>query len=460
MTAVIYARQSLDRDGEGTAVNRQITECYELAKRNGITIAREFIDNDVSATKGIRPAFNELLEGIRSGQIDTIVVWHTDRLYRRVRDLVELVELAEKHSLRILTARAGDLDLNNPAGRMMAQMLGAAARYEIEQKSARQVASNVQRAKRGVWQFSQRPYGYDRVDGEVIIIEDEAQVVREIIDRYVDGQSWYAIMKELNARGLRTQKGKVWSHENVRLRALNPAYAGIRNYLGDVATENGEWPPIIDREKWERFENVLAARKPDQTWAKKLKYLGSGLYRCGNCGDVMKVAWDYNNKKTGKFPVYQCRNHDTRRKLDLVDELVEQEVFARLSLPGRIELLTPSEDASILATKSKEIRERIEGLAALYADGILTAVNVREQKARLHGQLDDITRHLDSMQGGNLFASLVTAQDMESHWREKVSLRDQRRIIDALMTVKIMPVKVRGGFNIFDPTEIVFEDKV
>ena len=100
MSAVIYARQSLDRDGEGTAVARQLTECHELAKRHKLTITREFIDNDVSASKGIRPAFTELLREIRAGHIDTIVVWHTDRLYRRLGDLVDQFARLEQDAER------------------------------------------------------------------------------------------------------------------------------------------------------------------------------------------------------------------------------------------------------------------------------------------------------------------------------------------------------------------------
>ena len=460
MSAVIYARQSLDREGEGTAVTRQITECLELAKRNDLQIARQIIDNDVSASKGIRPGFQELLFGIRSGEISTIVVWHTDRLYRRVRDLVELVELAEKHSLRILTVRAGDLDLNNPAGRMMAQMLGAAARYEIEQKTARQVASNVQRAKKGQWQFSQRPFGYERIDGKVIIVEEEAKIVREVISRIISGENWYQLSKDFKARGIKTISGKEYSHENIRLRFTNPAYAGIRTYLGEVASEEGDWTPIIDRETWERFENVLAARRPNQTWSKALKYLGSGLYRCGKCGGSMKVSISYGRGKLSgtKFPVYQCENFDVRRKLSNVDELVELEVIARLSIPGNLDALIPSEDEANLATQAREIRERIDGLAALYADGILTIANVREQKSRLQEQLEVIQRKLDSSQGGNLYSELLNAKDIVSFWRDRVSLADKRRIINALFIVKIMPVKMRGGSNEFDPSTVVFEE--
>ena len=74
MSSVIYVRQSLDRDGKGAAVDRQLTECRDLAKRHDLTVSHEYVDNDVSATKGTRPAFTQLLSAIRNGTSDAGMV--------------------------------------------------------------------------------------------------------------------------------------------------------------------------------------------------------------------------------------------------------------------------------------------------------------------------------------------------------------------------------------------------
>jgi site-specific DNA recombinase len=456
MSTVIYVRQSLDRDGEGAAVGRQLNECRVLALSHSLPITREFVDNDVSASKGTRPAFTELLTAIKGGEVSTIVVWHTDRLYRRVRDLVELVELAEKHALRILTVKAGDLDLNNPSGRMMAQMLGAAARYEVEQKGARQVAANVQRARDGVWQFSGRPFGYERTDGRVQIIESEAAIIREAINRVIAGESWYSIAKDYKSREILAANGKPFSYQNLTLRASNPALAGIRTYLGDIATEDGNWPPIIDKVTWERFQTVIATRRTTQDWSKKIKYLGSGIYRCGKCGDVMGVIRDYAHGKGSRQPIYQCKSFDTRRILSKVDALVEGSILARLAGPDARSLLTPSEDAGVLAAESQEIRTRIDGLAALYAEGILTAAAVREQKGKLKTRLDALQARLGAIEGGTILADLITADSIEEFWRERMTIQNKRRILAALMLVTIMPTQ-RGGGNPFRPEDVVIE---
>ncbi len=393
------------------------------------------------------------MRSIRDGEIDTVIVWHVDRLYRRLRDLVELVELAEKNSVKILTVRAGTIDLGSPAGRMMAQMLGAAARYEVEQKGARQVAANVQRANRGEWQFSTRPYGYERAGGEIRIVPEEAAVIREAVGRYVAGESWYGIAADFKKRGILANNGKPFSYQNLRLRMTKPALAGIRTYRGEVASEQGIWEPIIDRETWERLQSSIASRSQTQDWSRAVKYLGTNVYRCGKCGGRIRVVRDYNHGRASHPPVYVCENHDLRRNLAKVDELVESVVVDRLSSPDARRLLTPSEDAAALASESRDIRQRIDGLAELYAEGVLTSVGVRTQREKLNRRLEELQARLSAMQGGSLLGELVGAADVEDFWRHHVSIQNKRRVVAALLDVVLMPTK-RGGANAFRPEDV------
>ncbi|CAN5515822.1 recombinase family protein [soil metagenome] len=401
-----------------------------------------------------------MLEAIKTGEVDTIICWHTDRLYRRVRDLVELVELAEKHSLKILTVKGGDLDLNNATGRMMAQIMGAVARQEVEHKGERQKVANLERAKQGVRHFGNRPYGYERVDGDVRIVETEAAVLREAINRFIAGESWYSIARDFRNRGIVGISGRPFSYQNLRLRAANPALAGVRTYLGDVVNEEGLWAPIIDRATWERFQGVLTVRTQQQGWDKKIKYLGSGLYVCGKCGGSMKVSRDWGKSHKGPQadhpPVYRCANLDMRRRLEPVDELVEAAIIERLSQPDVLRLLSPSEDVSALAAESQELRLRIDGLASLYADGTLTGAAVRSEKAKLQSKLDALQTRIASAEGGAVINALATAIDVGQYWHESMSLQNKRRILEALVTVTIQPTK-RGGTNAFSPEDVTID---
>jgi site-specific DNA recombinase len=452
MTTVVYARQSLDRDGERAAVGRQLEECRALASRLELTIEREYIDNDVSATLGSRPEFQNLLADVRAGEVDTILVWHTDRLYRRLRDLVELVELAELHALRILTVRAGDLDLNNPAGRMLAQMLGAAARYEIEAKSARQIAANTQRARAGVMSFSQRPYGYERIGREIRIVESEAIVLRESVNRFVGGESWYSIARDFRARGLVSQKGRLFTYTNLEKRSRNPILAGIRTYRGTVVSDHGDWPPIIDRETYDRMEAISATRRRDRTWDRTIKYLGGRIFVCGKCGGRMFVTTDHQENGT-KYGIYQCENLDVRRRMDKVDAMVEKALFARLTMIDVLALVAPSEKAAEYAQESQQVRERLEGLAELYADGVLTRASVFEQERKLSDRLALLQRRLQAIEGGLDLNRLVAAPSVEAFWRDNLNIKAKRRVVRLLMTVTILPT-ISGGRNEFRPEHV------
>ena len=450
MRAIIYVRQSLDRAGEGVAVERQLAKCTELANARDLDVIDVITENDTSASKGDRPGFELMLERLEREEFGVVIVWHVDRLYRQVKDLVRLMDMAEKHPLHIMTVSGGDLDLSNPTGRMFATMTAGVARYEIEHKSERQVASNIRRAREGVRHISTRPYGYEQNGGVWQIVEPEAAVLRETINRFIAGETFYSIAKDLKSRGVVGMNGKPFSYQNLTLRATNPALAGVRLYKGEIVSEDGQWPPIVDKATWERFSTALAARRHTQDWSKALKYVGSGLYSCGTCGAPLMVTSDF---KTGRN-VYQCRDYHVRRRLLEVDELVEAEVVARLSAPDATGLLTPSVDESALAAEAQDVRARLDGLAELFADGLLTKVAVKEQSAKLNERLSAIRARLDS--SNPALNAVVQSGDIQNFWRDSVTLMNKRRIIDALFTVRIMPTK-RGGRNEFRPEDVIIE---
>jgi site-specific DNA recombinase len=128
--AGIYVRISGDRTGAGLGVARQEEDGRALCSRQGWPIYRVYVDNDVSAYSGKRrPAWDELLADIAAGLISAVVCWHVDRLTRSPRELEEVIDLHDQRGI-ILATVTGEMDLSTPTGRMLARMLGAAARHE------------------------------------------------------------------------------------------------------------------------------------------------------------------------------------------------------------------------------------------------------------------------------------------------------------------------------------------
>ncbi|WP_104137404.1 recombinase family protein [Cryobacterium sp. Y62] len=445
MNTIIYVRQSLDRDGAGAAVERQLTECREFCKAKGWKVTTVLEDNDISATSGKRrPAFEALLVS-NPGRI---VVWHVDRLIRLSRELERVIDLG----VNVHAVKSGHVDLSTPAGRAVAKTITAWAQYEGEQKGIRQVAANVQRANAGVWQFSNRPYGYERVGGKVQIVESEAIVLREAYNRYLSGESYYAVVEDFNARGTLTVTGKPWSITTLRARLRNPAYAGIREYKGEVVAE-GDWEPIITREKWNEYTRLRTHRKTPHDWSNKTKYLLSGLALCAVCGGRMLARPDYPRKGVDRPPriAYACTDKwCTQRDQERLDGLVEGVIIARFSRPDVLELMRVDQDIAPQQAEALVLRGRWDDLAELVADGTMRPAAVREQVATIQGKLARIQAVIDAARGGSTMTDLALAEDTASAWA-LLGLPQKRQVIASLMTVTVSKQK---NTRVFDPEDV------
>ncbi|MFC7505962.1 recombinase family protein [Nocardioides sp. GCM10030258] len=436
MRTAIYVRQSLDRTGEGAAVDRQLRECNELAESHGWTVTEVYRDNDASATKGPRPGWTRLLQDLDAGRYDVLVCWSTDRLYRRLRDLADLLEVAERRALRIASVKAADLDLSTPAGRMLAGMLGSAARYEVEQKGARQVAANRDRARRGVSLWTRRPFGFDRDGHSVTIVESEAAEIRKAVEQLLSGETIAAVARDWNARGVRTTLGSTWSVKTLKQVVLNPRVAGRVVYCGEDMGTAG--PAVLDPATYDRLTAKL--RDPRRRFAPSTatKYLLSGIVRCGRCGDAAEGPMFATTGGAERAPVYRCTTCYLTRRRDKVDAFVLEVVAGRLALPDAASLLSPDVDVDKLRSAADELRGRRDGLAAMLADGLLSADAVREQAQRLTAQISELEREISAAIGDSPLTPLIGAGDVR-RTLDELPLSKRRDVIRTLCTVTIMP---------------------
>jgi site-specific DNA recombinase len=280
--AGIYARISDDRGGSRLGVDRQREDCEALARRLGWPATAYYEDNDLSAYSGKpRPGYRRMLEDLRNGQIDAIVAWHPDRLYRSPRDLEELIDLIEASGASIQTATAGSLDLATPTGRVFARTVGAFARFESEHKAERIRRQQEQLALSGRPSGGgTRPFGYQR--DQVTIVPAEAAVIREMKDRILAGDGLRSLATDLNSRGCRTPTGREWYPSVIRDLLLRPRYSGQREYRGEVVAQ-ATWPAIIAPSDTARLTALLCnpSRRTNRTPRRYL--LSAGLLRCSGC---------------------------------------------------------------------------------------------------------------------------------------------------------------------------------
>lgn len=303
MRAAIYCRISLDRTGEELGVTRQLDDCNSLISTLGWTLVETYVDNDISASSGKpRPAYRQMLRAIQSGEVDVIVAWHSDRLYRKLRDLEELIESCEAHGVTIRTVRAGEFDLSTPTGRMMARILASVSAGEGEIKADRWKRSVRQRREAGVVHtMGPRLYGYER-DGT--IRQDERKHIEWAANQLLDGAALVRTVINLNERGARTSMGNEWNRAGLRRLLRNPRLAGLSTLNGDVVGV-GQWPAIFDAETFEAIQAVLAVRKGTVPRRPRVALL-LGLAKCGLCGAALKSSRRTRTKGVQGKRTYKC----------------------------------------------------------------------------------------------------------------------------------------------------------
>jgi DNA invertase Pin-like site-specific DNA recombinase len=451
----VYLRQSLDRDGKQVAVSRQRQECLKLCRERGWLGTVEYCDNDKSASTGIRPEYQQMLADIESGAIGAVVCYHLDRLHRQPRELEDFITLADRQRVQLATV-TGEVDLSTDQGRLIARIMGAVARAEVERKSARQKLSNEQRAKNGkVWNV--RVFGYDG-DNKVW---DEADAIEKACNDLLDGASLYGIAKEWNARGLKTIKGGQWNSSTVRQVLTRPRNAGLAVYgterslhIGKSVKERAEatilegvetsWEPIVDRDTFDAVLSLLSDPKRRTGKRRARVYLLSGLAYCGLCGHKMKSG-ARPTKKGDKRAVYQCGTcmkvvRDQKR----TDKVVIDVIAARLSRPDAAQIFArKTVDTKALTVQANKYRGLLRAAELEYDNGDITGADLKRRRENLQPKLDAIQSQLVGANTSRKLDGLLGNPKAREAF-EALPLDRQRAVIDTIATVTVMPNPVIG----------------
>lgn len=379
-----------------------------------------------------------------------MLAWHNDRLHRSPAELETFIEACERRAVPTHCVKAGALDLSTASGRMTARILGAVARQEVEHSIERIRGEKMQAAKAGKYRGGRRPFGYD-ADG-VTVRPVEAAAVLDASRRVLLGESLTSISRELNAAGIATATGALWTPtalQRVLRRARNAALIEC-----DGAMLPATWPAIVPEAVWSQV--VALCSDPSRRLAKsnELRWMGSGLYHCGVCNDGTAVR---SASTAGGKPGYRCkRSGHLTVKAQPIDELITTLVLTRLSRPDAHLLLVTDRgtDTQALADEAAALRARNAGLVALFSDGVVTARELKTERARIQTRLADLAAAMANSAVGSPLAGFADAEDVTAAWAD-ASVSRRKVVINALMTVTLdSPGR---GAQIFDPSTVRIE---
>jgi site-specific DNA recombinase len=327
MNTALYMRVStMEQATEGYSLQSQKRKLLAYCEAMNWNVCNIYSDEGISGSSiEKRPAATKLLEDVKNGKIENVLIMKVDRLCRNTKDLLEIVDILKKYNVR-LNAVDEKIDYTTDVGKMVLTMLGSFAEFERNRISSRMIDGRVQKVMNGVKSRGGKIlYGYNFIDNQFIIKPLEATTVRFIYDSVLANKSYHEIARTIATSSTMNYNHLVWTPQKIKRIVTNPTYKG---YCFNGFTHNDETTvyhkannvePIIDEETWETANYLLKARHNFQINKTSQDDFAFGdVAYCGVCGHKMNARTALDSKqKNGKRYYYRCLYNKKRFTYDL-----------------------------------------------------------------------------------------------------------------------------------------------
>ncbi|WP_317400342.1 recombinase family protein, partial [Anaerotruncus colihominis] len=324
-TAVIYARYS-SHNQRDVSIEQQVKQCQEFAQQNNFQIIEIYADRAISGKTDKRPNFQRMMRDAEKKKFKYVIAWKSNRMGRNMLQAMMNEAKLNDLGIRVLYAEE-DFD-DTAAGRFALRSM-----MNVNQFYSENMAEDI---KRGLYDNAAKckiangglPLGYKKGDDLRYALDPpNDEIVREIFSRTACGDSFADIAADLNARGIKTSRGKTWGKNSFHALLTNERYTGVYIY-GDIRIEGGV-PQIVDKGLFFRVQEVLKTKKnPQGRHRINGDYLLTGKLFCGHCKSPM--AGISGTGKNGKLHHYYiCQKRRMEKSCDKANirrDKIEHEV--------------------------------------------------------------------------------------------------------------------------------------
>ncbi|MCL2376955.1 MAG: recombinase family protein [Defluviitaleaceae bacterium] len=497
LQTAIYVRVSTEEQvQEGFSIRGQTEKLKQYALLKDWEIYNIYSDEGISGKNIVdRPAINRLIDDIKGGKVNNILVYKVDRLTRSTKNLIELVELFEDHNCAF-NSLTESIDTDTPSGRMFLKIIGIFAEFERENLVSRLKLGFERKVKEGYTLATNTiSYGYVRKKGQKIqqIQPEEARIVKEIFSMFVDENiSMTKIAKTINERKLKGKMGASWTITTVKRTLTNPTYIGKVRYATDDEDRyfeaDGHHESIVSEEifslaqkKIKLLSNISKTKKP-----KEHNYF-CGVLVCSICGGKYTTHHKSYIKKGGEKHYrtsYRCGNkvyyNDaiSCKSNNIIHHKLEKafveyiEKINDFTESGNIELGDERKDAKkqeqleYIATRENKLnnlRGRKKRVMEQYVNGEIEFGEYRELLDVLNERFETLENELSklSVEGeGEEEASNISQQDIILSLKENWSYFDNKEKLMFLQKfvkkIVIVVESERRNWNVANIREIIF----
>lgn len=377
--AVAYIRVSKERDGM-ISPELQLASIEQHCERRGYVIVEAIQDLDLTGRFWKRRQVERAIGLIEAGAADVLVVWKVSRVSRNRKDWAIAVDRVEGVGGRMESATE-PMDTTTSSGRFARGMLAELAAFESERIGEQWKEAHERRVRKGLPANGKPRFGY-RYDRDSGFSPDPVTgpVLREMYERYLAGQSVYALVKFLNdgptrpVAGYGVSSDGLWSARTVR-RILDQGFgAGYITRHGERV--QGSHPPVITPEQWDEYQSRRETRRVNRR-TERSPYLFSGMIRCA-CGSPMHAGL-FGASRTAK---YRCKAAAEKRSHPggyVMATVVEEAVLKSLA-EWAAAIDAEAGEASKMTAGTTSAGERVKELA--------------RQITKLDAKLDQLTHKM------------------------------------------------------------------
>ena len=268
----IYTRKSseegLDKEFNSLDAQREAGKNKILSQRHeGWELINEhYDDGGISGGTMERPALQRMIDDIKSGKIDIVLVYKIDRLSRSMLDFLGMIKFFDEYNVSFVSVTQ-DLNTDSAMGRLVLNVLQSFAQFEREIASERIKDKIALSKQRGMWMGGTIPLGYDAIDSKLHVIEGEAKIVKFLFDSFLETSSPTETIKLAQTHGYKTKARRTSTGKNYPARNFTTPslYQILRNqiYVGKIEHKekgevyDGKHDAIISDEVFTQAQSIL-----------------------------------------------------------------------------------------------------------------------------------------------------------------------------------------------------------
>jgi site-specific DNA recombinase len=226
MKAVGYIRVSTDMQAEkGTSLENQVDKIIEFCKNKGFFLENIYEDAGFSGKNTKRPGFQDMFNRLKKGDISAVVVWHSTRFARNLRDFINHMDVLEKKKIKFYSIE--EPGMSGSSGKAMRNLMAVFAEYQsdVTGEYTRSVKTNLKKNKKVYCAYP--PLGYKNGDGVLVRDPKQMEMVETITTLKAQGYSLRQIAEHFNSQGITGSKNGKFHASTIQKILKNNIYENI-----------------------------------------------------------------------------------------------------------------------------------------------------------------------------------------------------------------------------------------